>query len=190
MSIADTTPGIAAARIRYFIRFGDVPEGNKSRMWTAPNVFMHGRIGQILPGLSAYRAKRKGRKWALITDDVNVDSGIASLFECFQGAVNTPDTNKIYLLKGVATTWRNMTPQERKKFADWYPGEGREGSDILGTDGEPLVRNFEIVSTVKVTDLICKMIAFPEDWEDEPDQREEPGSSDSCDCEMDPAHRF
>jgi hypothetical protein len=135
-------------------------------MWTAPNAYMHGRIGQTLPGLSAYDAKRKGTKWVLITDNINVGSGIASLFDCFHRAAEEPNANKIYLLKGTATTWKAMTRQERNEFADWYPGKGSEGLDILGTDGEPLVRDFEIISAVKVTDLICKMIAFPEDWED------------------------
>ncbi|MNV82476.1 hypothetical protein D3C71_1762140 [compost metagenome] len=102
----------------------------------------------------------------LITDNINVGSGIASLFDCFHRATGKPDTNRIYLLEGIATTWKNMTPQERNDFADWYPGKGSEGLDILGTDGEPLVRDFEIISSVKVTDLICKMIDFPEDWED------------------------
>lgn len=165
-----------APRIRYFIRFGDVPNGDKSKMWTAPNVYMHGNIGQTLPGLSAYGAKRKGRKWALNTDDINVGSGIASLYELFYGAIKEPDTHKIYLLKGVATTWKNMTSAEQVEFDDWYPGKGREGFDILGTDGEPLVRDFEIIAAVKVTDLICSMIAFPDDWEDECDSVEEPES--------------
>jgi hypothetical protein len=153
--------------VRYFIRFGDVPEGNRSKMWTAPNVYMHGRIGEMLPGLSAYDAKRKGKKWVLNTDDVNVGSGIASLLECFSRAVEAPDTNRIYLLKGVATTWKNMTSQERDRFADWYPGKASEGRDVQGTDGEPLVRDFEIISMIEVTDLVCKMIDFPEEWEDQ-----------------------
>ncbi|MCS4089204.1 hypothetical protein [Rhizobium sp. BK176] len=151
--------------MRHFIRFGDVPEGKKSKMWTAPNVYMHGSVGRVLPGLSAYGAKRKGGKWVLVTDEINVGSGIASLSDCFYRAVNAPDSNKIYLLNGVATTWKNMTSQEKETFADLYPGKRYEGYDILGTDGEPLVRDFEIISTVKVTDLICKMIDFPEDWD-------------------------
>lgn len=134
-------------------------------MWTAPNIYMHDKVGQTLPGLSAYNAKRKGKKWVLVTDDINVGSGMASLSDCFYRAVNAPDRNKVLLLKGVATTWKNMTPQDRETFADWYPGRGYEGYDILGTGGEPLVRDFEIISTVKVTDLSCKMIDFPEDWE-------------------------
>lgn len=171
MSIDDTIPKTAAARARYFIRFGDLPEGNKSKMWTAPNVYLHARIGQTLPGLSAYEAKQKGKKWVLITDDINVDSGLASLFDCFYRALKAPDTNRIYLLRGVATTWKNMSPQERREFDDWYPGKDYEGVDIPGTDGEPLVRDFEIVSTVNVADLVCKMIDFPEDWQDEIDDR-------------------
>lgn len=160
--------------MRHFIRFGDIPEGNRSRMWTAPNTYMYARRGQVLPGLSAYEAKRRGRRWELITDDINVGSGIASLSECFYRSVSAPDANPIYLLKGTATTWRNMTAPERKAFADWYPGRGCEGFDILGTDGEPLVRDFDIVSKVKTSELICGMVSFPEDWEDElnpPDER-------------------
>jgi hypothetical protein len=163
----DSTKKTRTSRARHFIRFGDIPDGKKSKMWTAPNVYLHGRIGQTLPGLSAYDAKRQGDKWVLVTDDINVGSGLASLSDCFFRALKAPDTNRVYLLKGAATTWRNMTSQERKEFDDLYPGKGREGLDILGTDGEPLVRDFEIVSTVQVTDLVCKMISFPEDWEDE-----------------------
>lgn len=134
-------------------------------MWTAPNVYMHGRIGETLPGLSAYFAKRRGKKWKLVTDDINVGSGISSLHELFDRAFREPDTNKIFLLRGVTVTWRNMTPEEREKFDDWYPGKGGERFDILGTDGEPLVRDFEIVGTVAIANLICKMIGFPEEWE-------------------------
>jgi hypothetical protein len=177
MRIVDATKKIAAARARYFIRFGDLPEGNKSRMWTAPNIYMHGRIGQTLPGLSAYSANRKGKKWVLMTDDINVGSGIASLFDCFHRVLQAPDINKIYLLKGIVTTWKNLSLQEQKKFADWYPGKGREGFDILGTDGEPLVRDFEIVSPVRVTDLVCKMIGFPEEWEADLDEVDGPKAS-------------
>jgi hypothetical protein len=54
MRIAGTTPLKSAGSVSHFIRFGDIPEGNKSRMWTAPNTYQHSRIGQILPGLSAY----------------------------------------------------------------------------------------------------------------------------------------
>lgn len=115
-----------ARRGRYFIRFGEIPEDGRSRMWTAPNAYMYGRVGETLPGLSAYEAKRKGKKWVMITDDINVGSGIASLSECFYRALSAPDTNRIYLLRGTATSWKNMTPQERKTFADWYPGRGFE----------------------------------------------------------------
>jgi hypothetical protein len=86
--------------------------------------------------------------------------------DCFHRAWVAPDTNSIFLLKGVATTWKNMTAKERREFSDWHPGKGREDYDIPGTDGEPLVRGFEIVSGVAVTDLICKMVDFPEAWED------------------------
>lgn len=171
---------MTAARVRYFIRFGEVPEDGRSRMWNAPNLYMHDKIGQVLPGLSAYHAKMVGGKWVLDTDDINVGSGIASLMACFHRAVVAPEANKIYLLKGVATTWRNLTPQERETFDDMYPGNDRY--EMLGTDGEPLVRDFEVAGTVEVSDLVCKMIAFPEDWEDELDQTDEPGSSDSADC--------
>jgi hypothetical protein len=136
-------------------------------MWTAPNAYMHGRVGHKLAGLSAYDARLEGGRWVLNTDDVNVGSGLASLSELFYRAVTEPDDNKVYLLKGVATTWKNMTPHEQKDFADLYPGKGCERFDILGTDGEPLVRDFEVISAVKVTDLVCQMINFPEDWEDE-----------------------
>lgn len=167
MSSADTSGKAAAGRTRYFIRFGNIPDGDKSRMWTAPNAYMNGRIGQKLAGLSAYDAKQERGKWVLNTDDINVGAGIASLSELFYRAVTEPDENKVYLLKGVATTWKNMTPQERKDFADLYPGKGCERFDILGTDGEPLVRDFNVISEVKVTDLVCQMISFPEDWHDE-----------------------
>lgn len=153
------------SKVRYFIRFGDVPEGKRSTMWTAPNVYMQGRTGQTLPGLSAYHAKRRGKRWELVTDDINVGSGIASLFTCFQRSLEEPDFHKVFLLKGVATTWKNMTAMERREFTDWYPGKGAEGFEILGTDGEPLVRDLEIVSLVSVTDLVCKMIDFPDEWD-------------------------
>jgi len=150
-------------------------------MWKAPNLYLHDRVGQMLPGLSAYHVEQEGPKWVLVTEEINVGSGMASLLECFDKALNAPETNRIYLLKGVVTTWRNMTRQERREFADWHPGEGREDYDILGTDGEPLVRDFEIVSTVMVTDLICRMISFPEEWEDE---------TDRCEGELTAEHRF
>lgn len=163
------TPSLkpTARRGRYFIRFGEIPEDALSKMWTAPNAFMYSRVGEALPGLSAYEVKKKGRKWVLNTDDINVGSGLASLSELFFRAVSSPDSTKIYLLRGVATSWKNMTSEERKKFDAWYPGKGCERYDILGTDGEPLVREFEVISTVSVNDLICEMISFPEDWQDE-----------------------
>lgn len=168
MTAADNSAQkLPARRGRYFIRFGEIPEDRRSRMWTAPNAYMYGRVGETLPGLSAYEAKRSGKKWVLNTDDINVGSGIASLSECFYRALSAPETNRIYLLRGAATSWKNMTPQERKKFADWYPGRGCEGFDLLGTDGEPLVRDFEVVSVVSASDLVCEMVSFPEDWEDE-----------------------
>lgn len=157
----------SARRGRYFIRFGEIPEDALSRMWTAPNAFMHSRVGEVLPGLSAYEVRKKGGKWVLSTDDINVGSGIASLSECFYRAVTSPEATKIYLLRGAATSWKNMTSEERKKFDAWYPGKGCEKFDILGTDGEPLVRDFEVLSVLSVRDLICEMISFPEDWQDE-----------------------
>jgi hypothetical protein len=150
---------------RFFIRFGDVPEGGKSLMWTAPNIYINDKVGQVLPGLSAYEVTRDGDKWVLITDTINVGSGIASLNDCFHRAVMAPNSNPVYLLKGNATTWENMTREERNQFEDWYPGEGNEGYVLEGTDGEPLVRDFTVISTVKVTDLTCAMIDYPEDWD-------------------------
>lgn len=166
-------------RTRLFVRFGEIPEGGKSRMWTAPNAYMVGRVGETLPGLSAYEVKKQGKKWVLNTDDINVGSGIASLYECFDRALAEPETNRIYLLRGAATSWKNMTPAERKQFDDWYPGKGCEGFDLLGTDGEPLVRDFEIVSVVNASDLVCAMISYPEDWDDFPAGMAEQGTVDA-----------
>ena len=151
---------------RFFIRFGEVPESARSKMWTAPNAFLHDTIGQELPGLSAYEVTREEGKWVLQTDDVNVGSGMASLMELFASAASEPDQNPIFLLRGQATCWSNMTEDERRAFADWDPGEGREHFDILGTDGEPLVREFEIVGNVAVTDLVCAMVDYPGAWDE------------------------
>jgi hypothetical protein len=177
MPDVDTNQEMETAPTRYFIRFGEVPDGRKSRMWKAPNLFLHDKIEQLLPGLSAYDTEWQDEKWVLNTDDINVDSGMSSLLECFAGAMSSPETNKVYLLRGAATSWKNMTARERKEFAEWHPGKGYEAFDILGTDGEPLVRNFEIVSVVSVEDLVCRMIAFPEDWVDGLGQIEEANES-------------
>lgn len=153
-------------RDRHFIRFGEIPEDGRSRMWTAPNVYLSGRVGETLPGLSAYEVSKEGTKWVLNTDDINVGSGMASLLDCFSRALGNPEDNRIFLLRGVATSWKTLSPSERNQFEDWYPGKGRESFDLLGTDGEPLVRDFEIVSLVNASDLICAMVSYPEDWED------------------------
>jgi hypothetical protein len=154
-------------RKRHFVRFGEIPEGKRSTLWNAPNIFFSGQVGATLPGLSAYSVLRRGEKWELDTESINVGSGMASLMALFDRTHTDLNELPIYLLHGVATTWRSLTADERDQFKEWYPGRGRERLQILGTDGEPLVRDFEIVSKLNVADLVCKMINYPDDWQDE-----------------------
>ncbi len=119
----------------------------------------------MLPGLSVYEVTPLDEKWELMTDEINVGSGMASLLENFHRAINSQDNCAIYLLTGRPSTWESLTTSEKEAFEDWYPGEGAELVEFQGTDGEPLLGCFEIIRTLQVDDLICKMIEFPEEWE-------------------------
>lgn len=151
---------------RHFIRFGEIPDGNKSTLWRAPNHFFQGEIGRKLPGLSVYEVRKDGDRWELLTDEINLGSGMASLLELF-GRAEEDSSAKIYLLEGTANCWSTLSEEDKAAHEDAWLGKGYDDHDLLGTDGEPLLGSFEVIGMLSLRDLVCKMISYPEDWEDD-----------------------
>lgn len=150
----------------YFIRFGNFPKSGRSKIWNAPNVYMHGRVGSELPGMSVYQVKRRRSKWEIITDNLNSGSGYASLSELLYRHVK--DRNlPIYLISAKALTWADIPKDERPRYDDYWMGPGTSQWPLQGTDGEPLVREFKGIKKLDVTDLFCESQNFPKDYLDE-----------------------
>ncbi len=147
----------ATAKKRYFIRFGEMPANNRSKLWTAPNAYYASQVGKELPGVSVYEVRKSGRKWEVITDELSSGSGMSSLAELLY----MHSENKklpIYLLTGVPVRWKDLDREEQKEFEDYYPGRRAEHYDLQGTDGEPLIREHVIVKQVTAKELSCKIL--------------------------------
>lgn len=160
-------PVAEARAVRYFVRFGELPEGGRSKMWTAPNAYYTSSVGTELPGISVYEVKKSRRKgkWVIQTDTLNSGSGVASVSDLLYRHF-TDTTLPIYLLTGVPVRWMDLSDDDQTRFDDYWMGKGAERYDLMGSDGEPMLRDPTAVGKINVMDLICPLVGFPEDYVD------------------------
>lgn len=130
----------------YFIRFGEVPEAERSGIGSSPNhIHATYRRSDVELGVSVYAAAWNGqtKRWDLDRDDI---SNIASLDELlYQGREGE---RAVYLVTGHWVRYEELTRKERRLFNDegrWYPGIDK----VTGTDGEPLIRNVKVVKQLR-----------------------------------------
>lgn len=149
--------------MRYFIRFGELPEDGRSRLWNAPNVYYSGLVGSKLPGVSVYEVHKRGGKWDIDTDNLNSGSGFASLSELLYRHIKDKSL-PILLLTGKPVRWKDFSPEERKEFERFYPGKGATAYELEGTDGEPLLRDIKQIGLLDPLDITCEAHSYPKDF--------------------------
>lgn len=150
---------------RYFIRFGELPADGRSRMWASPHAHHGAAVGSHLPGISVYEVRRAGATLEMDTEPLNVGSGRASLGELLYRHA-TDQSLPIYLLTGIPVRWSDLDEGDQEAFEAFWPGDGAEDCDLAGTDGEPMLRSPEVVSSVSIMDIVCQTMNFPEEYEE------------------------
>jgi hypothetical protein len=150
-----------------FIRFGDVPKGERSSVGQSPNwiyTMLDQGKGTRLKGVSVYRAKYDSERnlWEIDTRSTGLtEGGYASLgellagqdthFSEFVGGGHQYDEGGKYL--GWTAPDSKVTETPEKNIRPIYLVTGKE-LDEEGTDGEPLLRNVKILDRLSVQELV------------------------------------
>lgn len=150
-----------------FIRFGDIPKGERSSVGKSPNwiyTMMGQGKGTRLKGVSAYRAKYNSKRnlWEIDTRSSGLtDGGYASLGELlagqdthlseFVGGAHQYDEGGEYL--GWSPPEPQITKIPENNIRPIYLVTGKE-LDEEGTDGEPLLRNVKTLDRLSVQELV------------------------------------
>lgn len=152
---------VEAETVSRFIRFGEPPTSGRSKVWQAPTVFHTSQQGTDLLGLSVYEARRQGRNWRIVTDNLHTH-GMSSLADLLYDAVQEKPDRKTYLLKGRFLRWGHISKEERRNRDD----QGYARDPVIGTDGEYLLRDYQIIGEIDPWLIVAPAVGFPEDYRD------------------------
>lgn len=142
-----------------FIRFGDIPEGERSTVWAAPNVFAMGEVGRQEDGTSVYRvAYNADRNLWQIDDSLLTDGGYASADELLAGQDEFYDEfvsgGHYYDAQNRSAGWvppiYQLRPNEDRRPI--YLVTGDEVGE--GIDGEPVIRNVRTLGQITARDVL------------------------------------
>ncbi|MGY3582193.1 hypothetical protein ACVIGB_000882 [Bradyrhizobium sp. USDA 4341] len=150
-----------------FIRFGDIPKGERSSVGQSPNwiyTMLDQGKGTRLKGVSVYRAKYNSKRnlWEIDTRSSGLtEGGYASLGELlasqdthlseFVGGGHQYDENGNYL--GWIAPDPKIIKNPEKNIRPIYLVTGKELGEE-GTDGEPLLRNVKTLDRLSVQELV------------------------------------
>ena len=146
-----------AARKTY-LRFGEVPEGERSGIGASPNwIHAMGRRTNAEAGVSAYEVERDPARgiWEVVGcgnhATANELVARASAGRC-----------RAYLVRGTEVRWADLDAAERAVH-EWVPG-----GQVRGTDGEPLLRGVSVIREVGMNE-----VAFPGAYDPDMDRPDE-----------------
>lgn len=134
--------------VNYYIRFGRMPKGGRSRISPGYQMQMLARTGVRIPkrekGISAYRAKWDGRRRKWVMPTVPWDSYVIGMETLLMEACD--GKAPVYLVTGIEV------------------GEGE--------DGEPVLTEVKVLEEIDVRDLwneeVMKGSGWDPDWECKP----------------------
>lgn len=139
---SDDAPNTHAEPPKVYIRFGDIPEGERSGIGASPNVYKHlYRRSDHEVGVSVYDVDWDASRnlWAL--DVYNV----ASAADLIDSAMRR--MRKVYLVSGHEVTYGDLTVHE-KELVEW-----NEDGWVRGIDNEPLLRDVSILQELTCRDF-------------------------------------
>jgi len=136
----DSTPESTEPKV--YIRFGEIPKGERSGIGASPNVYKHmyRRSDQEM-GVSVYDVEWDAARnlWAL--DVYNVASAGELIFAAMMGH------RKVYLVSGHEVTYDDLTESEQE-LVEW-----NEAGWVRGIDNEPLLRDVKIIGELTCRDF-------------------------------------
>jgi hypothetical protein len=120
----------SAVNVPCYVRFGDIPKDERSGIGASPNyAAAMARTGDQEHGVSCYWADWDAGRNMWCLDDIG---NAATLDELV--AMAKEGARKIYLITGDDI-------------------QDKAGDDVLGTDGEPLIRNVQIIKELTLDDI-------------------------------------